>query len=138
MTIKVSNVAAKAALDALTALLAVGGDGHLKIYSGSVPADADASLGAATLLSDHTLNATDEFPDASDANPGATTTANSITNVNASAGGTASFFRLTNAAGTAVLQGSVGTSGADMIVSTTTFVSGQPVQITSLVLTHPE
>jgi hypothetical protein len=138
MTIKVSNAAAIAAVNALTALLAVGGDGHLKIYSGSVPADADASLGAAVLLSDHTMNTTDEFPDATDANPGATTSANAITNVNASASGTASFFRLTNAAGTAVLQGSVGTSGADMIVSTVTFVSGQPVQITSVTITHPE
>lgn len=140
MTIKVSNAAARAAVDALTALLAVGGDGHLKIYAGSVPADADASLGAATLLADLTLNTTDEFPDASDANPGATTVANSIDDVNAGATGTASFFRLTNAAGTAVLQGSVSASGGggDMIVSTTSFVSGQPVHVVSITINHPE
>lgn len=137
MTFYVSNAAAKAALDAALALLNVGGAGSLKIYAGSIPADADASIGAATLLATLTLNST-AFAASTDANPGATASANSISDQNASAGGTAAFFRATNNSGTCVLQGTVGTSGADLIVTSTTIVSGQPVHVVSLTQTHPE
>lgn len=137
MALSISNAGAKAALDALLDLLDVGGAGSLKIYAGTVPTDADTALGAQTLLATLTLSATG-FANSTDANPGATASNNSISDQNASAGGTASFFRLVNNAGTCVLQGTVGTSGADLIVTTTTIVSGQPVHITSLTVTHPE
>lgn len=134
----ISNVAAKALLDAWTALLNVGGAGHLKIYSGTAPVDSDASLVTANvLLADFTLNAT-AFAASTDANPGATATANSITDVNAAATGTASFARVLNNAGVCKGQYNVGTSLASVIVSSTSFVSGQPCSVTSYVQTMTE
>lgn len=137
MTLQISNVAAKAAMDAITALLNAGGAGKLRIYSGTKPTDADTALSGNTVLADFAL-AADAFGDAADANPGATSTAASISDVNASATGTATFFRLLNNAATCVAQGTVGTSSADCIVTSTSFVSGQPCHVVSLTLTHPE
>lgn len=134
----VTNVAAKAAIDAITALLNVGGAGHLKIYAGTAPVDSDTGLATAnTVLADFTLNAT-AFAASTDAAPGALATANSITDVNASATGTAAFGRLLNHAGTTVAQFDVGVSGATCIVSSVSFVSGQPCSVTSLTLKMPE
>lgn len=106
--------------------------GVIRIYAGAVPADADASIGAATLLvtiSDDdtgtglTLDATPSAGVLSKApaqtwsgTPGAT--------------GTATFWRFTTIAddgssSTSVkrAQGTVGTVLADMIVASTTFTS---------------
>jgi hypothetical protein len=139
MTLNVSNAAAKAMLDALTALGNVGGAGKLRIYSGTMPTDTDTALSGNTLLIDFALNA-DDFPDASDANPGASSVANTISDVNASATGTATFFRILNNAGTAIMQGTVTATGGggDCIITTTSVVSGQPCHVVSLTLTHPE
>jgi hypothetical protein len=119
---------------ALDAIRASYNAGLLRIFSGSAPANADAALGGATQLAELTLNAT-AFPAAS----GGVLTANAITRDNAAdATGTASFFRLLNAAGSTVLaQGAVGTSGAEMIVPTTSVVTGQPFECSSLTITIP-
>lgn len=139
MTLNVSNVAAKAALDAVTALLNSGGAGKLRIYSGTMPTDTDTALSGNTLLVDFALNAT-AFAGSTDAAPGATAAGNSVTGVNASATATATFFRLLNNAGTAVAQGTVTATGGggDCTVTTTSIVSGAPCTVTSLTLTHPE
>lgn len=76
--------------------------GKLRIYSGSVPADADAALGGATLLAELTLNAT-AFPAASSG----VLTANAITSGTAGATGTASFFRILDSAGSTVSASSL-------------------------------
>lgn len=137
MSIQLSNVAVKAMLDALTALMNAGGAGKLRIYSGTKPTDVDTALSGNTLLIDFALNAT-AFAASTDANPNALATANSITGVNASATGTATFYRILNNAGTAIEQGTVGTSGADCIITTTSVVSGAPCTVTSLTNTMPE
>lgn len=137
MALKISNAAAKAAVDAVTALLNAGGAGLLRIYSGTEPADADTALSSNTVLADFDL-AADAFGDAADTNPGAAATADTIDDVNASNSGTATFFRLLNNAGVAVIQGTVGTSAADCIVTSTTFVAGQPCHVVSLTISHPE
>lgn len=139
MTINVSNLAAKTALDAALALLNSGGTGKLRVYSGTPPTDTDTALSGNTLLIDFALNAT-AFAASTDLAPGATASANSITGVNASASGTAAFYRLLNNAGTAIEQGSVTASGGggDCIITTVTVVSGAPCTVTSLVNTHPE
>lgn len=136
-TMNISNVAAKAGMDAITALLNAGGAGKLRIYSGTAPTDTDTALSGNTVLADFALNAT-AFAASTDAAPGALATANSITDVNASASGTATFARLLNNAGTAVAQMDVGVSAASVIVSSVTFVSGQPCSVTSLTLKQPE
>lgn len=109
-----------------------GASALLKIYTGTQPTDADTAVGAQTLLATLTCNAT--FAPAAS---GGVLTLNSIAAANAVAGGTAAWFRLTNSAGTTtVCDGSVGTSGADLNLVTTTIVSGQPVQVTSFTVTE--
>jgi len=105
--------------------------GKLRIYSGSVPANADASLGGATLLAELTMNAT-----AFGAASGGTITANAITaDTSADNTGTASFFRIFQSDGTTVVyQGTVGTSGADLNLNSITINAGVQVQVTSLTL----
>lgn len=137
-TMNISNVAAKAAMDAITLLVNAGSPpGLLRIYSGTAPADTDTALSGNTVLASFAL-ASDAFGDATDANPGALSTAAAISDVNASATGTATFGRILNAAGLAICQFDVGVSAATCIVSSTSFVSGQPCSVTSLTLKHPE
>lgn len=115
--------------DAITT--AVGASGLLKIYSGAVPADVGTALGAQVLLGTLACSATFAAGAAS-----GVLTANAITSdSSADATGTASFFRLTTSGGTAVVQGTVGTSGADLNLNTTSIVAGGPIAVTSLVWT---
>lgn len=58
---------------------------------------------------------------------------------NASAGGTAALAELRNNAGTTIVSGltaGISGSGSDVIVTTVTVVSGQPVTVTSGTITH--
>jgi hypothetical protein len=104
----------------------------LRIYSGTVPTTADTALSGNTLLAELTFSAT-PFPAASSG----AMTANAITqDSSADATGTATFFRILKSDGTTVvLQGSVGTSGADLNLVTTSIVATQPVSVSSLVIT---
>jgi len=135
----VSMLSARAALDALLALLNTGGAGHIKIFTGAMPATAETA-DSGTLLSTLTLSAT-AFPASTD--PGstglATATANAITSdTSAAATGTAGYFRAYSGAGTCIVQGTVGTSAADMILNTTSISAGATVAITSWVVTLPD
>jgi hypothetical protein len=131
MTIQLSTTARNAMGDAITT--AIGASGLMKIYSGTPPANVAAALSGNTLLSTLTLNAT--FAPAAS---GGVVTANSITSdTNAAAGGTASFFRATTSGGTVVAQGTVGTSGTDAIIASTTIVAAQTVSCSALTLTMP-
>lgn len=134
---RMSNAGAKAALDALTALLNVGGAGTVEIRTGAPPTNVeDAATG--TLLGTLTLSAT-AFGASTDANPGALATANAITDdSSADNSGTAGWFRAKQNGGTGVIQGTVGTSAADMILNTTTIVAGLPISVTSWTITMPE
>ena len=114
-----------------TLTTAAGASATVNIYSGSVPANADASLGAAVLLVSLPCSAT--FAPAAS---GGVLTANSITQTNVATGGTASFYRLIATGGSTVLaQGAVGTSGSDMNLNTTTLVAAGPCVINSLTIT---
>lgn len=132
-----SMAAAQAGLNVITALLNVGGTGTIIIKTGSAPATVETTASGTTLSSALTFNAT-AFGNATD--PGstglATATANAIvSDTNAAATGTAGYFRALNNAGTAVLQGTCGTSSADMIMNTTTITAGDTVAVTSFVIT---
>lgn len=130
MAIQFSATLRNARADAITS--AVGASGSLRIYSGTAPATVDTALSGNTLLAQLALSAT--FAPAAS---GGVLTANSITqDSSADASGTASFFRLHTSGGTAVLQGTCGTSGADLNLVTTAIVAGQPVQVTSFALTE--
>lgn len=102
--------------------------GHLKIYSGSRPATGGSTT---TLLADFTLAS----PCAGSPS-GGVLTFSAISNVNASASGTATWARITDSAGTFVMDLSVSTSGSDINLSSTALVSGVPVQITSATITQ--
>lgn len=129
MTLSLAVARRNEMLDALTNNC---NSGKLRIYSGSVPATADAALSGNTLLAELTMNAT-----AFGAASGGVLTANAITqDSSADATGTASFFRIYESDGTTVvLQGTVGTSGTDMIVATTSFVAAAIVTVSSLTIT---
>lgn len=64
-------------------------------------------------------------------------TALSITNDSSAAGGTAAWFSLEKSTGTRVLDGSVGTASADLILNTVTIATGAAVSVSSFVITLP-
>ena len=101
----------------------------LVIYSGTEPASC------ATALSGDTALVTIDLPETFfTAASGVDSLAGTWT-ATASAAGTASFFRFLDAAGTCFMQGTVGTSGADLNLSSTALSSGIVVTITSDTIT---
>jgi len=130
-----TNAATIAALDAINAL--IGSGAKLRIYAGSVPADADTALGAQTMLAELSMAST-PFGAATDGTGKATATANTITGAAAAATGTAAFYRILTSGGTVVRQGTVGTSDANLILSTTSIVATVMVDVSSLVVELPE
>lgn len=105
----------------------------LRIYSGTRPADANTALAGNTLLAELTC----ATPFASGAASGVLTFGTITQDSSANATGTATFFRLVQSDGTTVvMDGSVGTSGSDLNLVTTSITSGQPVQISSAVITE--
>jgi hypothetical protein len=140
-----SMAAARAALDsAMAKMNAISGhSGVIKIFTGSAPATCETADSGTALSTGCTFSAT-AFAASTD--PGstglATATANAITaDTNAANTGTAGYFRgysFDGATYTCHLQGTVGTSSADMIVNTTSIVAGETVTITSLVVTLPD
>lgn len=125
MAMQLSVAARNAMGDALTA--AVGSAGKLRIISGTKPADCAASQ-TGTTLSEHTLGS----PFAAAAS-GGTVSPTLPSNVNGSAGGTATHYRVLTSAGVCVYQNDVVTSGSGLVLnpSSNVITSGQPVQINS-------
>ncbi len=115
-------------LDQITS--ALGNAALLRIYDGSQPASPDTAVSSQTKLAELTCGT----PFAGSASSGVLT-ANAITSANALASGTASWFRLTTSGGTAKIDGTVGTSGTDLIIDNTAINSGQQVSVSSLTLT---
>lgn len=131
-----SIIAAKAALDAINAL--IGASGNLFIRTGAQPATT-LTADSGTLLATLPLSAT-AFGVATSAtsNGLATGTANAITSdTNAAASGTAGHFRMKTSGGTTILQGNVGTATADLIMNTTTVTAGDTIACTSFKDTLP-
>lgn len=102
----------------------------LRIYDGTRPATG----GTATTLLAELICGT---PFAAGAASGVLTLGAITQDASANATGTATWFRIVKADGTTfVLDGSVGTSGSDLNLTTTSIVSGQPVSVTSFVITE--
>lgn len=116
-------------LDEITALVDAGAsNGFLRIYDGARPATGGA---VTTLLAE--LDMSD--PSFAAAAAGVLT-ANAITDeASAPASGTATWFRLVDDSGTAVIDGDVGTAGADLNLNTVAIVAGLSVAVTSMVIT---
>ncbi len=125
LTVEARNAQA----DALARLL---DGGSVKVYSGTPPANVSTALSGNTLLATCPLNAT-SAPAAS----GGVLTFNSITDdSDIDASGTASFYRLFKTDGTtAVIQGSVATSGGSMTIADTALVAAGTLSISALTYT---
>lgn len=126
MALAYSTAIRNAMLDAITA--AAGGSATLKFYDGTRPATGGT---ATNLLATLTCNAT--FAPAAS---GGVLTLNAITGANASATGTATWARVATSGGTFCVDLNVGTSGSDLNMTSTSFVSGQPVAVSSFVITE--
>jgi hypothetical protein len=132
MAILLSTTFANALLahDATAAQSAVAdqlGGGSLVVYSGTPPTGPNEALSGNTVLATFTFAAATAWsaPSAGVQNldiPTATVTA--------AASGTATFFRILSSGAVALIQGTVGTSGQDFNLSSTTITSGDNVSIT--------
>jgi len=131
---RITNAAASAMCDALVDRIDTGGAGTIKIYTGTIPTDADTALGAQTLLATLTFSAT-AFGNASNG----TATASAITSdSSADATGTAAWARIANGSGTTQFDCTVGTSGEDINFNTVSFVTGAVIAISSMTVTMPK
>ena len=108
-------------------LITYAGSGALiNIYAGSQPANANTAISGQTLLV--TLTVSGSF--GTDSN--GTITLSTVTNGTAVATGTASFFRITQSDNTTVvMDGSVATSDADLVLNNTSIATGQVVSISA-------
>lgn len=122
---QMADATVNAQADALSDLL---DNGYLRIYDGTQAATADTAIGAQVLLAELRFNAT-----AAPAASGGVLTFNAITSdSSANATGTASWFRCLKSDGsTVVMDGSVGTSSANLILATTSIVAAQVVSCSS-------
>lgn len=124
-----ANTIANAAADAMAVLH---NGGWIKFFSGTQPADADTSITSQVLLAEIQFSAT-----AFGAAVGGIATANGFTqDSSANATGTATWYRTFKSDNTtALMDGSIGTSGANINMVTTSITAGQPVQVNSFTIT---
>ena len=109
----------------------IGTSGLLSIYSGTQPTNPDTALSGNTLLAQCALSST-----FAPAPSGGVLTANAIaTQTSANATGTAAWGTLTTSGGTRIVDFSVGTASADLILNTTAIIAGASFSVTSFVLT---
>lgn len=104
------------------------GAGTLVLYaSGGSPPAGPNEVATGTVLATFTFSAA-----GSQGTPagGSMTLVFSATTVTATASGTADYFRILNSGSTALVQGSVGTSGADWNLSSITVALGDNVSVT--------
>lgn len=127
MALGMSTTLRNARLDAITT--AAGANAKLRIYDGTRPATGGT---VTNLLAELPCNAT--FAPAASSG---TLTMNAITaDAAADATGTATWARIVTSGNTFVLDCSVGTSGADINLNTTSIVIGANVAVTSAVFTE--
>lgn len=129
--IKLQTTLRNAMVDAITT--AIGTSGKLKIYDGTQPATVATSITTQNVLA--VLPLSSAF--AAGASSGVLT-ASAITNdSSADASGTATWFSVTKSDDTRIYEGSVGTSGADLNLNTTSIVAAGPVAVSSFTVTAP-
>jgi len=108
--------------------------GYLRIYDGSRPANANTAVTSQVLLAELRFGAT-----AFGAAAAGVITANAITRDEAAnASGTATWCRILKSDGTTVMfDGSVGTSGQNLNLTSTTITAGAPVECSAFTYTVP-
>lgn len=129
MALQYSVAVRNARLDAIEST--IGTSAIMRIRTGSVPATC-ATADAGTVVA--TLNLPSDWMAA--ASSGTKAMSGTWQDTSADATGTAAHFRIYDSAGTTChMQGTVGTSGTDLIVDSTSFTSGQSFSITAFTLT---
>lgn len=132
--LNLSAAAANAACNAIVDLIDGGsGAGTIAIYEGTKPAGPGTAITDQTLLA--TLTCSD--PAFGNASNGVATASAITDDSSADASGTAQFFRVFDSSGTAIMDGTCGTSDADMVLVTTSITATQPVEISSWTFTVP-
>lgn len=130
MTIGLNSTSRNNRLNVIRDAIDAGGAaGFLRVYDGTRPATGGT---ATTLLAELTFS----YPSAPNASGGVLTFSAITADASANASGTATWCRLVTSAGAFVEDGSVGTSGADFILNTTTITAG--VQVSCSSGTHTE
>jgi len=133
MSLSISTVARTAACAGIVDLLDAGGT--IQVRTGSKPATPETAA-TGTLLCTCTCNA----PAFGTPSTGAASLITSpAVNGTAVADGTAGYFRILDSTGTAVADGTITASGGggDMIVTSTSVVTGGTLTVTSLTVTVP-
>lgn len=103
-----------------------GSNAIIRLYDGTQPANANTAISTQTLLVSLTVSG------AFGTDSNGTLTFSTVNNGTAVASGTASFFRIVKSDGTTVvMDGSVGTSSADLVLNTTTVATNDTVAISS-------
>jgi hypothetical protein len=108
---------------------AVGSSGVLKIWSGAIPTNCAAADPSGLLV---TITLPSTFLTSS----AGVTTLSGTWSASASGTGTAACFRIYDGSANCHVQGTVGTSGADLNLNNTSITSGQTVSITSFAVTE--
>jgi hypothetical protein len=116
-----------------TSLNANSPPGTIKVYTGTQPATGDTALSGNTLLATLTLS----NPAAPSASSGVLTLSAITQDSSADNTGTATWARIQDGSGNNVFDCDVSTSGATLNFLSTSFVAGQPIQITSFTITVP-
>lgn len=109
----------------------IGTSGLLRLYTGTIPTNANTALGAQTLVAELALSSTAMAAASSGAIAAATITDDSSAN----ATGTVTWGTLTTSAGTRVMDFSVGEADATMIIDNADINSGQVVSCSSFAIT---
>ena len=123
MTLEYSNATRHAQNEGL--ITYAGTNTLFNIYSGTQPANANTAITTQVLLVSMPIAGV--F--GTDTN--GTLTLGAVTPANASASGTASFFRILKSDNSVIMDGSVGLTAADLILNTVDIVASQSVDITS-------
>jgi hypothetical protein len=129
MAIQLSVAVRNARLDAIETT--IGTSAIMRIRTGAAPANC-AAADSGTVLA--TLNLPADYLAA--AASGSKAKSGTWEDTSADATGTAAHFRIYDSAGTTChLQGTVGTSGTDLVVDNTSFATGQSFTVTGFTLT---
>ena len=130
--LKVSTTTANAEANALVGSFT--NSSTIKIYDGAQPSTPEIAISTQNLLATITLPASSAFGAAS----AGVITAAAISDITIGASGTAAWFRWWKADGTTpIADGSVGTSGADLNLNSTSLSSGATLSTTSFTFTVP-
>ena len=128
MAIQLSTSVRNARLDAIEST--IGTSAIMRIRTGAAPADC-STADSGTVVA--TLNLPSDWLAA--ASSGSKAKSGTWQDTSADATGTAAHFRIYDSAGTTChIQGTVGTSGTDLVVDNTSFASGQSFTITAFSL----